>query len=206
MNDITQTILRSVLKIGAGYAIAKGLMSDSEAETVIASTVAIFGVIWGVRHRSSSPTPPQSKVSVLFMVGTLAAALAFGSGCHHTPTLQPGGAYAPAIVANGVTNATSAPEIGLYLADASYKLSYDLVFGALTFERDNRAELAVKLPTLKANLDKIRPVVWDIDQRWAIARQIYKANPTAAGLTTLQTILAEIARLVPVVQAELTLK
>jgi hypothetical protein len=81
MNDLTQTLLRSVLKIGAGYAIAKGLISDSEAETVTASVVAILGVLWGVLHRSKTVPPVTPKLSALLALGT--AALLF-TGCHTT--------------------------------------------------------------------------------------------------------------------------
>lgn len=109
-------------------------------------------------------------------------------GCK-TPKLESGGAY------NG--------DLNLALADASYKFTYETTLAIFKFEMDNRAELLKISPAIKANLDKLRPQVVAVDKRWAIARRAYKANPTPDGLTKLQSILAEIQRLLPVVQAEL---
>jgi len=126
------------------------------------------------------------------------------TGCKSV-NLAPGGAYNPATTnAAGQVTLNAAPEQALYVADASYKLAYDLLSGVLKFERDNRAELAKISPKIKTNLDKIRPVAVDIDHRWALARAAYKANPTPLGLTTVQQIIAEIQRLIPAAQAELT--
>jgi hypothetical protein len=138
-------------------------------------------------------------------------ALLLTGGC--TTQLAPGGAYAPVapqittnadgtLGTNLVATATPMPE--LYIADTSYKLAYQLVDGILQFEHDNRAEVAAVSPDIKKGLDAIRPTVWDIDQRWARARQAYKANPTPAGLSGLQLILPEMQRLVPVVQAAIS--
>lgn len=125
------------------------------------------------------------------------------TGCKGIGKLEAGGAYS-------LTNSQGQViynDIGLALADASYKFAYQTVDGVLKFERDNRAAIKALSPTVgldvKHALDRIRPTVWDIDQRWAVARRAYRLNPTPAGLTTLQTLLAEIQRLVPVVQAEL---
>jgi len=124
--------------------------------------------------------------------------LAAFTGCK-SPNLEPGGAYNP-------SPATLAPEQALYVTDAAYHLAYDAVDQVLLFEMNNRAQLQAVSPKIKTALDGIRPTAADIDHRWAMARAAYKASPTAANLTVIQKILAEIQRLVPVVQAQLTIK
>lgn len=115
------------------------------------------------------------------------------------PHLEPGGAYAPT---NSVGVVTS-NDVGLALADASYKFAYESVVGVFEFERANRAEILKLTPSVKEELDKLRPQVVAVDQRWALAHRAYRANPTPAGLSTLGTILAELQRLLPVVQSQL---
>lgn len=147
----------------------------------------------------------ESKVLGWTIIIALVVAIAatFLSGCK-TPQLEPGGAYSPAITnAAGDVVLTTAPETALYVTDAAYKFAYDTVYAVLKFERDNRVELARISPEIKKALDRVRPKVVDIERRWANARQLYKANPTPEGLTTIQSIIAEIQRLIPVAQAEL---
>ncbi|MDB6022983.1 MAG: hypothetical protein JWQ04_2840 [Pedosphaera sp.] len=126
-------------------------------------------------------------------------------GCH-TPSFQAGGAYSGSTVATNATglvttNVVSAPDPAFYLADSGYKLAYQTVDGVLGYELQYRAQLKISFPQLKPALDAIRPTLWNIDQRWAAARLAYQKNPTPAGLTILQSILPEIQRLVPTVQA-----
>ena len=132
------------------------------------------------------------------------AALVIGSAGCKTPRLEPGGAYAP-------TNSVGAVlynDLGLALADSSYKFAYETTLGVLKFEKDNRANLFALSPKIaldvKHALDKVRAQVWEIDKRWAMARKAYRAAPTPAGLSALQTILTEITRLLPVVQSQIT--
>jgi hypothetical protein len=139
--------------------------------------------------------PATLLISALLIAGMEA-------GC--TTQLENGGAYAPGTnSASGVFVPTQAPDPALYVADASYRLAYDAIDGVLKFERDNRAEVAKLSPKVKPALDAIRPTVKDIDHRWALARAAYKVNPIPANLSTLQNVLAEIQRLVPVVQSQL---
>jgi len=56
MNDTAQTLIRSVLKVGGGYLVSKGITSDTTWEIVIAGTMAVVGIVWGVLHRT--PQPP----------------------------------------------------------------------------------------------------------------------------------------------------
>jgi hypothetical protein len=55
MNDTTQTIVRSVLKVGGGYLVAKGLADESQAEIIVAGILAAVAVVWGVLHRKPAP-------------------------------------------------------------------------------------------------------------------------------------------------------
>jgi hypothetical protein len=56
MNDTTQTLVRSVLKVGGGYLVAKGITDDAHLETAIAGVLVIGGIIWGLIHRTKTPT------------------------------------------------------------------------------------------------------------------------------------------------------
>lgn len=49
---MNQTLIRSVLKIGAGYFVAKGFADESTSEVIVAGLAALIGVIWGLVHRS----------------------------------------------------------------------------------------------------------------------------------------------------------
>lgn len=58
MNPITQTLVRSILKILAGALVAKGLADESTAETITAGAIGLGSVAWGVLHRK---TPAKSQ-------------------------------------------------------------------------------------------------------------------------------------------------
>jgi hypothetical protein len=78
MNDLTQTLFRSVLKIGAGYAIAKGFTDDATAQVIISGFVALAAVVWGVLHRTGGkPTLPTALNPSMFIL----AALLSVTGC-----------------------------------------------------------------------------------------------------------------------------
>lgn len=112
------------------------------------------------------------------------------SGCK-TPTLEKGGAY---------DTGNKLPDLAFYAADSAYDFAFSAIQGAFKYERDNRLALWKISPQIKHTLDGIRPTVWDINVRWAKARRAFLANPLPENLTALQTILAEIQRLVPIVQ------
>ena len=151
---------------------------------------------------TSNVQPAESDVPPfrppVWIIGALLAVTLGTAGCK-TPRLEPGGAYSPT---NSVGQVIY-KDVGLAVADASYKFTYESALAVFRFERENRAEIWKLAPGVKRSLDKLRPNVVEVNRRWAIARQAYKVNPTPAGLTTLQTILAELQRLLPVVQAEL---
>lgn len=140
----------------------------------------------------------QSFAFIALMLATWAATSTL-TGCK-TPKLEPGGVYTS-------TNATGQViynDVGLALADASYKFAYETALDVMRFERDNRAAIWAISPEIKKNLDAARPTVVDINKRWAEARKMYKANPTPAGLDAIQTILAEMRRILPIIQKQIT--
>src|SRR5688572_24732666 len=134
------------------------------------------------------------KNKFLYLLAALAlflAPLTF-TGCKSAPKLEAGGVYAP-------TNSTGQViynDLGLALADSTYKLAYETISSVLKYERDNRDVLWAISPNIKRTLDNVRREGVQVDRRWAEARRAYRMNPTPAGLSTLQTILSEINRLV----------
>ncbi len=209
--DQLNSIIRTILKIVSAILLAHGLGNTASlinTPDVIGALTLVVSLLWSHFSHASPPSSNggSSAGGVGLWVALGVASLLF-TGCQ-APQLAPGGAYAPAIVStNAAGNVTvspvTAPETALFIADASYRLAYDSVDAVFKFEQQNRAELAAKFPKLKPALDGLRPQVWKIDQRWALARQAYKASPTPAGLSQVQTIISEITRLVPVAQAEL---
>lgn len=133
-------------------------------------------------------------VSVLsFIVGFV---LVFGgSGCRKT--LEPGGAYAPATFATNqttgviTTNRISQADMAFYTIDAAFRMAYSATKAVFDWEMDNEAFLWGVSPQIKKTLDGIRPQATDAVLRFGIAREAYKANPTPAGLDTMQTLLAK---------------
>lgn len=133
------------------------------------------------------------------LAALLLAMFVFAGATCRQGRLEPGGVYAPTNDLGQVVYA----DTGLALADASFKLAYETVTAVLKFERDNRVTIWALSPEIKKSLDKVRAEGVLIERRWYEARALYKKNPTPAGLTTLQTILAEIQRLVPVAQQQI---
>lgn len=133
--------------------------------------------------------------AILFLVTALLMPVL--TGCK--TQLEPGGGYAPTNSAGEVVYEDN----GLFLADAAYRFAYETIGSVFKFERDNREEIWALTPKVKEELDKLRAKANEIDRRWAFARQAYRQNPTPAGLSTLQTILSEIQRLLPTVQSQL---
>lgn len=157
----------------------------------------------GLREVKEQIVPMVKTTTTTLPAIILVGFLSFGAmttltGCK-TPHLEAGGVYAP-------TNSTGAVvynELGLALADASYKFTYESVRSVMKFERDNRAALWALSPDIKHALDKIRPQAVDINRRWAEARHLYKANPTPAGLSALQDILSTMERILAVAQQQI---
>jgi len=121
------------------------------------------------------------------------------SGCKST--LEPGGAYAPVTVSNGITNA--APDMPLFLADSAYRLAFTSLDAVFTTEKVNREFLWKVSPDIKHALDKIRPDATKANADYLLARSVYIASPTPENLTGVHNFLAKIQQLATAAQAAL---
>lgn len=135
-----------------------------------------------------------------WLIISIAVTVALSGGCKST--LQPGGAYAPSLT-NSDGTVTSRPDMVFYTTDSAFNLAYATINTVFELERTNRELLFRLSPDIKHTLDRIRPSAVDVATRWAIARQAYIANPTQAGLTGLQDILAKLQQIAVSVQAAL---
>lgn len=65
MNETTSTIIRSILKVGGGFLVAKGLASESVTADLIGALVTIIGFVWGIfaakKAASTSDAAPAAK-------------------------------------------------------------------------------------------------------------------------------------------------
>ena len=88
MNDIQQTLVRSLLKIGAGALVAHGYANQSQTEQITAAFVGLLSVLWGVFHRSGPAenqaqnvpiTRPPSALPLLVLLAALAGVVGCAS-------------------------------------------------------------------------------------------------------------------------------
>lgn len=150
--------------------------------------------IWRAIMFGSSTAGTTSTFLALAMVGALAV-----TGCK--ATLEPGGAYAPAVTnSNGVVTATQAPDMAFYQVDAAFRVAYSTVDAVFKFEEDNRLALFKLSPDIKHTLDSIRPGAVKARDDYITARAAYMANPVPAGLSNLQTILLRMQQLTSAAQ------
>ena len=144
----------------------------------------------------------MKTLKFILLALVLASALAFvigQTGCSSTGNkLDPGGAYAPT---NGPVQVQ--PDYAFFVVDSAFDLAYSTVNAAFQFEYDNRALLWKASPNIKHALDQIRPKAVDVRNRYIAARTAYMANPVPAGLSQLQSILAEIQSLATAAAAAL---
>lgn len=207
--DTLQTLIRSVLKIGGGALIANGYGNDTQIEELIGGILALIGIIWGVLHRKpAAPTDgPNAHVGVLFLICIPLLMMLPACG---TPKLELGGAYAPAatnITASTegvlVTNVVStvAPDIAFFTVDSAFLLAHSAIDAVFTIEKNNRQLLWQVSPEIKHTIDAIRPKAVEIVKQYAIARAVYRAHPTPAGLSTLEEILARANQVSTALQA-----
>jgi hypothetical protein len=148
--------------------------------------------------------PPRTLNTALLGLGAAIASSLLLSGCGSTLAL--GGAYAPGTKAPGSTNlvASAAPDIAFYDIDSSFWLTYSAVDAVFIYELQNRSTLWALSPNIKLTLDQARPQVWGAVQYYIAARSTYKASPTPAGLTALQTTLSQLQALAASAQAALS--
>ncbi len=118
--------------------------------------------------------------------------------------LEPGGSYAPAVTTvtpgpdgQSVTNTVTriAPDLGLFLVDSSFNLTYTAIDNVFAFERENRLLLWRLSPDIKHALDAIRPEAVKVRNQYITARGAYLAAPTPAGLSVLESGLAKAQQL-----------
>jgi len=119
-------------------------------------------------------------------------------GCG-TTKLEPGGPYAPTNAVPG--SVLPAPDPAFFAVDATFKLAYSALDAAFKFEYDNADLLWAISPTIKRELDKLRPKAIEIRNAYAVARAAYKANPTPANLSALESAMARCQQLAGVAQA-----
>lgn len=74
-NSAILSLIRAALKIGGGYFIAKGVVSEADWETAAAVFITLFGVIWGMIDRSGTPPPRAAGIVAIF------AGLSLFTGC-----------------------------------------------------------------------------------------------------------------------------
>lgn len=48
MNETYQSIIRSVLKVGCGVLITKGITDEAGASTIVGSLSGLISVVWGI--------------------------------------------------------------------------------------------------------------------------------------------------------------
>lgn len=76
------TLLRSILKIGAGILVSKGVINENEVEIGVAVVTGIIGIVWGLFDRRGNkkdlPLPPRGLQTPLFI---LSACLMLLTGC-----------------------------------------------------------------------------------------------------------------------------
>ena len=84
MNPAILSIIRAAFKVGGGYLIARGLATDTEIETLLASLMAIVAVVWGILDRSHTP-PPTGASPARTVLPVLIAIIGVAScGCART--------------------------------------------------------------------------------------------------------------------------
>lgn len=117
-----------------------------------------------------------------------------------TPSLATGGPYTtPALTNTLGTNITviaAHSDLQLYQADASFRAAYAAMDAIFQTEFKNRDYFYNLSPSIKHTLDKIRPIAQQVVNDYTVARAAYMANPTPAGLTGVQALLARLQQLV----------
>jgi hypothetical protein len=134
----------------------------------------------------------MKKFLSLFACALLLCAITVLPGCAGTPRLEKGGAYAP-VGEDGQT--FIAPDVGFAIAEMGFKVTHLAIKLAFDLEFNNRVVFWNISPEIKKTLDKLRPVVNQAIIEYDLARTAYMANPTPAGLSTLQTVLSKLKQL-----------
>jgi len=187
MKESIGTIIRTLLKVGGGWFIAKGFADEAQVEAITGAVVTIVGIVWGIVAAKRAAIDrqvlnPKEGDSISGPLALLLCAGLLVSGCK---SLAPGGAY------NG--------DKVLFEAETSIVTSYELVNTFLKWEHENR-DLLSKWPDIKKSADKMR-VGFPQWYRTANAlRDAYASNPDSdsqarlnQSLTLLRAALNEAA-------------
>jgi hypothetical protein len=133
MNDSTQTLIRAVLKIGAGFMISKGFADENSMEAVTAGIVAAIAIVWGLLHRNSATKVPPLAIWLLVLLPLLPMAAL--SGC----STAPANTY-KAVSASDVTLSAAMRAWGDYVAQNHPPASDEQIVKS-AFEAYQQAEL-----------------------------------------------------------------
>lgn len=159
---MNQTLIRSILKIGGGYFVAKGFTDDSTAEIIISGLVALIGIIWGLVHRS------DGKIANPLPAFALACVLGYSLSCVPAPAAesQPAGKVVSQPAVGLTAKDTIQPELDAYAAGrvtispfASYRAhelgSFNGKFGGgLAIEYAPVNNIGIELSTLSEGIDQ----------------------------------------------------
>jgi hypothetical protein len=148
-----------------------------------------------------TPSIKTVALSVLLLLGT------FGilSGCK-SPSLEAGGPYTYTQTNHVGTNVviTAVSDLQLYQADVSFQTAYKAAIAVCNFELQNRDYLWKISPNIKHTIDKIRPQIWRAQVDYTTARTAYIANPTPAGLSGVDAVVAKIQQLLVATTSAIT--
>lgn len=131
---------------------------------------------------------------LILSLGCIAALFLTAASCRQA-RLEPGGAYTSSIT-NAAGTVTTTADLALYNADTAFEASYKTLDMVFLIERNNRDYFWKISPAIKHTLDKVRTSAQQVVNDYAAARTAYLANPTPAGLTGLQAVLAQLQQVV----------
>lgn len=125
MNDSTISLIRSIMKLAAGFIVANGYASGAEMETITAGLVAVALTVWGCLHRAKPAAP--AAVPIKQIVPCLALlSLVLSPGCITAPGKPAGHIVAGTAGGKklGITyNAiTGLPELGVQSVDGEFAI------------------------------------------------------------------------------------
>jgi hypothetical protein len=137
----------------------------------------------------------MKKLLRIIPIVTLAVSLGL-CGCK-TSKLEAGGTYTTTItnVVNGSSVVLTTSDLPLYTADAAFGFAYKTLDAAFLIERNNREYLWNISPAIKHTLDQVRVTASQVVDDYLAARAAYISNPTPAGLTGVNAVLAKIQQL-----------
>lgn len=130
------------------------------------------------------------RIALLALILTVGAFL--GSGCGSVKSrLVPGGAYNP-VTTNAAGVVLYRPDPAYFLADLSFKTTWNTLDAAFSFEKDNRVFLDPLFPKLHSQMNVARAKATRIWLNYAKARVEYLKVPTASNLNQLQLQLTQL--------------